>query len=57
MAIGHYTDLVFNIKMSSKESIENYSRRFLQAVFNAGLPRNGPRIADRFLSSLLFAGD
>lgn len=53
LAISHYTDLVFTMKMTSKESISDYSKRFLQAVFNAGLPQDDPRIADRFLSSLV----
>ena len=30
----------------------DYSKKFLQAVYNAGLPSNDPRIADRFLASL-----
>ncbi|KAG0760680.1 hypothetical protein G6F22_019062 [Rhizopus arrhizus] len=38
--------------MSSKESISDYSKKFLQAVFYAGLPKDDPRIADRFLASL-----
>ncbi|KAG1492964.1 hypothetical protein G6F52_013295 [Rhizopus delemar] len=38
--------------MSNKESIGDYSKKFLQAVYNAGLPSDDPRIADRFLASL-----
>lgn len=53
MAVSHYTDMVFTMKMTAKESIADYSKRFLQAVFNAGLPQDDPRIADRFLSSLV----
>jgi hypothetical protein len=40
------------MKMSSKKSIADCSKRFLQTVFNAGLPQNDPRIADRFLPPL-----
>ncbi|KAG1081419.1 hypothetical protein G6F39_013905 [Rhizopus arrhizus] len=40
------------MQMSSKESIGDYSKKFLQAVYNAGLPSDDPRIADRFLASL-----
>ncbi|KAI8970723.1 hypothetical protein BDB01DRAFT_731428 [Pilobolus umbonatus] len=47
-----YTDLVFTMTMRSNESIGDYSRRFLQAVHNASLPRLDERISDRFLASL-----
>jgi hypothetical protein len=52
LATRHYTDMVFTMQMGAKESISEYSKRFLQAVYNAGLPSNDPRIADRFLASL-----
>ncbi|EIE78870.1 hypothetical protein RO3G_03575 [Rhizopus delemar RA 99-880] len=52
LATRHYTDLVFTMQMSNKESIGDYSKKFLQAVYNAGLPSDDPRIADRFLASL-----
>lgn len=40
------------MQMGPKESISDYSKRFFGAVYNAGLPSNDPRIADRFLASL-----
>ena len=52
LATRHYTDMVFTMRMNPKESISDYSKKFLQAVYNAGLPSNDPRIADRFLASL-----
>jgi hypothetical protein len=47
-----YTDQVFTMTMKNTESIGDYSKRFLQAVYNAGLPKTDARIADRFLASL-----
>lgn len=47
-----YTDQVFTMTMKNTESIGDYSKRFLQAVYNAGLPKDDARIADRFLASL-----
>ncbi|KAG1139074.1 hypothetical protein G6F37_013217 [Rhizopus arrhizus] len=38
LATRHYADLVFTMQMSNKESIGDYSKKFLQAVYNAGLP-------------------
>ncbi|EIE89635.1 hypothetical protein RO3G_14346 [Rhizopus delemar RA 99-880] len=52
MSSSYYNDLVFTMTMSSKESISDYSKKFLQAVFYAGLPKDDPRIADHFLASL-----
>ncbi|KAG1442990.1 hypothetical protein G6F56_010841 [Rhizopus delemar] len=47
-----YTDQVFTMTMKNTESIADYSKNFLQAVFNAGLSKDDARIADRFLASL-----
>ncbi|KAG1094667.1 hypothetical protein G6F40_012487 [Rhizopus arrhizus] len=47
MSSSYYNDLVFTMTMSSKESISDYSKKFLQAVFYGKLPK-----ADRFLASL-----
>ena len=47
------TDLVFTMTMSSSESIMDYSCRFQQAVYNAGLQLDDPRVADRFMASLI----
>lgn len=52
LATRHYTDMVFTMQMGPRESISDYSKKFLEAVYNAGLPSNDPRIADRFLASL-----
>ncbi|OAD81191.1 hypothetical protein PHYBLDRAFT_157086 [Phycomyces blakesleeanus NRRL 1555(-)] len=38
--------------MKNTESIGDYSKKFLRAVYNAGLPKDDARIADRFLASL-----
>lgn len=40
--------------MEEHESIIEYSTRFGQTVYMAGLDPECPRIADRFLSSLLY---
>lgn len=45
------TDLVFTMVMKPTESIMDYSCRFQQAVYNAGLQLDEPRIADRFMAS------
>jgi hypothetical protein len=47
-----YTDQVFTMTMSNKESVSDYAKRFQLAMYNAGLPRDCPRVADRFLASL-----
>ncbi|KAK4509772.1 uncharacterized protein ATC70_007074 [Mucor velutinosus] len=47
------TDLVFTMVMSASESIMDYSCRFQQAVYNAGLQLDDPRVADRFMASLI----
>ena len=52
LATRHYTDLVFTMQMDKEETIAEYSRKFLQAVYNAQLSKDDPRIADRFLTSL-----
>ena len=38
--------------MQPKESVSEYSKRYLRTVYNAGLPKDCPRVADRFVSSL-----
>ncbi|OAD65442.1 hypothetical protein PHYBLDRAFT_184143, partial [Phycomyces blakesleeanus NRRL 1555(-)] len=43
---------VFTMVMLPSESIGDYSKKFLQAVYDAGLPKNDARVADRFLASL-----
>ncbi|KAL9549488.1 hypothetical protein PS6_006065 [Mucor atramentarius] len=45
--------LVFTMTMSSSESIVDYSCRFQQAVYNAGLQLDDPRVAGRFMASLI----
>jgi len=52
MAASYYNDLVFTMTMMPRESIGDYSKRFLQTVYNAGLYKDCPRVADRFLSSM-----
>lgn len=47
------TDLVFTMVMDPSESIMDYSCRFQQAVYNAGLQLDDPRVADRFMASLI----
>lgn len=47
------TDLVFTMTMKASESIMDYSCRFQQAVYNAGLQLDDPRVADRFMASLI----
>lgn len=47
-----YTDRVFTMTMSNNESVGDYAKRFQLAMYNAGLPRDCPRVADRFLASL-----
>ena len=47
------TDLVFTMTMKVSESIMDYSCRFQQAVYNAGLQLDDPRVADRFMASLI----
>ncbi|KAG1443499.1 hypothetical protein G6F56_010652 [Rhizopus delemar] len=47
-----YTDQVFTMTMKNSESIADYSKRFLQSVYNASLSKDDARIADRFLASL-----
>ncbi|KAG2191771.1 hypothetical protein INT47_012821 [Mucor saturninus] len=47
-----FTDQVFTMVMKNTESIGDYSKKFLRAVYNAGLNKDDPRIADRFLASL-----
>ncbi|CEP17193.1 hypothetical protein [Parasitella parasitica] len=47
------TDLVFTMTMRSSDSIADYSSRFQQAVYNAGLQLDDPRVADRFMASLI----
>ncbi|OAD73731.1 hypothetical protein PHYBLDRAFT_168165 [Phycomyces blakesleeanus NRRL 1555(-)] len=43
---------VFTMEMQSTESIEDYSKKFLQAVSDADLAKDDAHIADRFLTSL-----
>lgn len=42
------TDLVFTMTMKASHSIMDYSCRFQQAMYNAGLQLDDPRVADRF---------
>ena len=51
-ATSHFTHMVFTMTMSTKETLSDYSKKYLKAVYDAGLPKDDPRIADRFLSSL-----
>lgn len=52
LATRHYTDQVFTMTMKHNESISDYTNKFLQTVFNASIPANDPRVADRFLASM-----
>lgn len=47
-----YNNQVFTMTMKSNESIGAYTNRFLQAVHLAGIHKDDPRVADRFLASL-----
>jgi hypothetical protein len=48
-----YTSEVWTMVMNSRESISEYSRRFSQKVFLAGLKPTSAELAQRFLASLL----
>jgi hypothetical protein len=52
LVLRRYTDLVFTMVMENNESVGDYAKRFQTAMFDAGLPRECPRVADRFLASL-----
>lgn len=47
-----YNNQVFTMTMKANESIGAYTNRFLQIVHLAGIPKDDPRVADRFLASL-----
>lgn len=52
--IRRNTDLVYTTMiMKVSESIMDYTCRFQQAVYNAGLQLDEPKVADRFMTSLI----
>ncbi|OAD74086.1 hypothetical protein PHYBLDRAFT_63962 [Phycomyces blakesleeanus NRRL 1555(-)] len=52
LVTSHLVKEVFTMVMLPSESIGDYSKKFLQAVYDAGLPKNDACVADRFLASL-----
>ncbi|KAI8973725.1 hypothetical protein BDF20DRAFT_915134 [Mycotypha africana] len=44
---NRFVQKVYTMTMRPNESIINYSRRFIQTIFNAGIPRDDLRIGER----------
>lgn len=52
-AVSDFTCKVFRMEMKPNESVVEYSRKYLDAMYQAGLPRDDFRVAQCFVSSLV----